>query len=82
MARKTPSTDEASLEGAAALEADTPDAGAAAPPQAHRMEPVPGYPDAPPPCAGTWLRQADGALLPGDESTATAAGLAWPASAA
>lgn len=36
-----------------------------------------------PPCAGRWLRQVDGSLLPADADTAAAAGLAWaPASPA
>lgn len=30
-----------------------------------------------PPCAGRWLRQQDGGLLPADADTAAAAGLAW-----
>lgn len=32
-----------------------------------------------PPCGGSWLRDADGGLSPGDAATAEAAGLAWPA---
>lgn len=53
-----------------------------APPLPHRVEPVPDYPDAPPPCGGSWIRQEDGGLLPGDADTAAAAGLAWPTPAA
>jgi len=43
-----------------------------------RAIPAPADPGAPPlspPCSGNWLRQADGSLLPADESTARAAGL-------
>lgn len=35
-------------------------------------------PEPAPPCAGSWLREADGSLRPRDEGTARAAGLAWP----
>lgn len=35
-------------------------------------------PEPAPPCAGSWLREADGGLRPRDEGTARAAGLAWP----
>ncbi|ACB34505.1 hypothetical protein Lcho_2239 [Leptothrix cholodnii SP-6] len=30
-----------------------------------------------PPCGGSWLRDADGGLTPGDAATAKAAGLQW-----
>ena len=31
-----------------------------------------------PPCGGTWHRDADGSLWPGDATTARFAGLHWP----
>lgn len=36
-------------------------------------------PEINPPCAGFWLRQADGSLVPADESTAQASGIPLPA---
>lgn len=49
----------------------------------HRIAPqldADGAPiDLAPPCGGSWIRDADGGLSPADESTAAAAGLAWPA---
>ena len=51
-------------------------------PTATRIEPRLGDDGQPvyldPPCAGRWLREADGGLVPADAATAAAAGLAWP----
>lgn len=52
---------------------------AAQPPKPKRIAPTPAAPEPLPPCGGAWLRAADGALVPQDEATATAAGLAWDA---
>lgn len=56
---------------------------AAAAPAWSRIEPVlnaTGQPvDLLPPCGGSWVREADGGLMPADESTAVAAGLMAPA---
>jgi hypothetical protein len=39
---------------------------------------APAMPELLPPAGGSWLRQADGSLIPADERTAIGAGLAWP----
>lgn len=47
-----------------------------------RIPPTAATPEPRPPCGGTWLRDADGGLTPGDADTAQAAGLAWSPPAA
>ena len=80
MARPTTTTEAAPAAAAAATA--SPTSPAAEPGLATHLEPVPGADGSPldlaPPCGGRWLRDADGGLWPADESTARAAGLAWP----
>ena len=49
------------------------------PPDRPRGTPAP---ELVPPCAGRWLREPDGGLVPADPDTAAAAGLDWLAVAA
>lgn len=47
-------------------------------PQPTRIPPaVANQPPVLPPCGGSWVRDADGGLTPGDADTAQAAGLTW-----
>lgn len=41
------------------------------------IPPTEANPEPRPPCGGSWIRDADGGLTPGDADTAQAAGLAW-----
>lgn len=63
--------------------ADTPQpqtsAQPAAAPAPKRIAASPACPEPLPPCAGAWVRAADGALVPQDPATAAAAGLTWDA---
>lgn len=45
--------------------------------QATRIPPTEAAPQPRPPCGGSWIRDEDGGLTPGDADTAAAAGLAW-----
>jgi len=47
-----------------------------------RIDPTPEVPEPNPPCGGTWYRDPDGGIIPGDEQTALAAGLEWIATPA
>lgn len=42
-----------------------------------RIPPTEAAPEPRPPCGGSWIRDADGGLTPGDAETALAAGLDW-----
>lgn len=42
-----------------------------------RILPTESTPEPRPPCGGSWIRDADGGLTPGDAATAQAAGLDW-----
>lgn len=47
-------------------------------PAAYRIEPAEDGSEIDPPHGGSWIRDADGGLVPADQSTAEGAGLAWP----